>query len=42
VAYLLKVRTAEPEKQPLVAIIPAHNSRGIVTIRDVTRIVVAM
>jgi hypothetical protein len=36
VAYLLKARTVEPEKQPV------RNNRGIVTIQDVTRTAVAM
>jgi hypothetical protein len=41
VAYLLKARTVEPEKQPLLGNV-RRNNRGIVMIRYVTRATVAM
>jgi hypothetical protein len=40
-AYLLKARTVEPEKQPLLGML-ARNIRGGVTIRDVTPTAIAM
>jgi hypothetical protein len=41
VAYLLKARTVEPQKQPLLGN-AASNNRGTVAIRDVTLTAVAM
>jgi hypothetical protein len=41
VAYLLKTRTVEPEKQPLLGYACTEN-KGIVTKRDVTLTAVAM
>jgi hypothetical protein len=41
VAYLLKARSVEPKKQPLLGN-AARNNRGIATIRDVTRTAVGI